>query len=46
MYTIDNIFVLHGLINHMINNNKKMCVAFINYTNAFDYVAIVIYGIN
>ena len=38
MSTIDNIFVLHGLINHMINNNKRMYVAFIDYTKAFDYV--------
>ena len=38
MGTIDNIFVLHGVINHMLNENKKLHVAFIDYTKAFDYV--------
>ena len=38
MGTIDNIFVLHGVINHMLNENKKLYVAFIDYTKAFDYV--------
>ena len=36
--TVDNIFVLHGVINHMLNENKKLYVAFIDYTKAFDYV--------
>ena len=39
MGTIDNMFVLHGVINHMLNENKKLYVAFIDYTKAFDYVA-------
>ena len=38
MGTIDNIFVLHGVINHMLNENKKLYVAFIDYTKAFEYV--------
>lgn len=38
MSTVDNIFVLHVLINHMINSNKNLYVASINYTKACDYV--------
>ena len=38
MGTFDNIFVLHGAINHMLNENKKLYVAFIYYTKAFDNV--------
>ena len=30
--TVDNIFVLHGVFNHMLNENKKLNVAFIDYT--------------
>lgn len=37
MGTTDNIFVLHGLINHVINNNPLYC-AFIDFSKAFDYV--------
>ena len=36
--TIDNIFVLHGVSNHLLNENKKLYAAFIDYTKAFDYV--------
>jgi len=38
MGTVDNIFVLHGLISHMINNNKKLYCSFIDFSKAFDYV--------
>jgi len=38
MGTTDNIFVLHGLVNHMINNNKQLYCAFIDFSKAFDYV--------
>ena len=38
MGTADNIFVLHGLVNHMINNTKHHYCAFIDFTKAFDYV--------
>ena len=38
MGTFDNIFVLHGVINHLLNENKKLYAAFIDYTKAFDYV--------
>ena len=38
MSTIDNIFVLHGIINHLINKGEKLFCAFVDFTKAFDYV--------
>lgn len=38
MCTSDNIFVLHGLITHFLNNNKKLFCSFIDFSKAFDYV--------
>ena len=38
MGTVDNIFVLHGLITHMLNTGKKLYCTFIDFTKAFDYV--------
>lgn len=38
MGTTDNIFVLHGLINHMINKGKQLFCAFIDFSRAFDCV--------
>jgi len=38
MGTTDNLFVLHGLINHMINNCKQLYCAFIDFSKAFGYV--------
>ena len=38
MSTGDNIFVLHGLISHMLNNGHKLYCAFIDFTKAFDYI--------
>ena len=38
MGTVENIFVLHGVINHLLNKNKKLYSAFIDFTKAFDYV--------
>ena len=38
MSTTDNVFVLHGIINHMLNSNKKLFCAFVDFTKAFDYV--------
>ena len=38
MGTGDNIFVLHGLISHMLNNGHKLYCAFIDFTKAFDYI--------
>ena len=37
MSTADNVFVLHSIINHMLNSNKNCC-AFVDFTKAFDYV--------
>ena len=38
MGTTDNIFVLHGLINHMINKGKQLYCAFIDFSKAFDFI--------
>ena len=38
MSTIDNIYVLHGLINHFINRGNRLYCAFVDFTKAFDYV--------
>ena len=38
MSTVDNIFVLHGLISSFINSGKTLYCAFIDFTKAFDYV--------
>ena len=38
MSTVDNIFVLHGIISHIINEGKQLYCAFIDFTKAFDYV--------
>lgn len=38
MSTVDNVFILHGLITHMVNQGKKLFCAFIDFTKAFDYV--------
>ena len=38
MSTIDDVFVLHGLISHILNHGKKLYCAFIDFTKAFDYI--------
>ena len=38
MGTVDNIFVLHGILNHMLNTGKRLFCAFIDFSKAFDYV--------
>ena len=38
MRTIDDVFVLHGLISHILNHGKTLYCAFIDCTQAFDYV--------
>jgi len=38
MGTTDTIFVLHSVIQHLLNKKKKLFVAFIDFTKAFDYV--------
>ena len=38
MGTTDNIFVLHGLITHLINQGKRLFCAFVDFSKAFDFV--------
>ena len=38
MGTTENIFVLHGLISHIINCGNKLFCGFIDFSKAFDYV--------
>ena len=38
MSTTEYIFVLHGLISHILNHAQKLYCAFIDFTKAFDYV--------
>lgn len=38
MSTVDNIFVLHGLLTHILNKGKQLYCAFIDFSKAFDYV--------
>ena len=38
MSTVDNIFVLNSLITHVLNQNKKLYCAFVDFTKAFDFV--------
>ena len=38
MCTTDNIFVMHGLITHSLNNNRKLFCSFIDFSKAFDFV--------
>ena len=34
----DNVFVSHGILNHVLNKGKQLFCAFINFSKAFDYV--------
>lgn len=38
MGTVDDIFVLHDLISHILNHGKRLYCAFIDFTKAFDYM--------
>ena len=38
MRTVDNVFVLHGIINHLLDKGGKLFCAFVDFTKAFDYV--------
>ena len=38
MGTIDNIFIINNLITQILNENKKLYVAFIDFSKAFDFV--------
>ena len=37
MSIIDNVFVMHGLISHILNQGNILYCAFSDYTKAFDY---------
>ena len=34
MDTVDNMFVFHGLITHILNNKKTLYIAFVHFTKA------------
>ena len=36
--TIDNVFVMHGLLSHILNEGNKLNCVFVDYTKAFDYI--------
>jgi len=36
MSTVDNMFVLHGLLTHILKGKQLYC-AFIDFSKAFDY---------
>ena len=38
MSTVDNNFVLHGLISHILNSGRKLYCVFVDFTKAFDYI--------
>ena len=38
MGTTDNVFTLHGLIIHIINQVKKLKCTFVDLSKAFDYI--------
>ena len=38
MSTVDDVFVLHSLLTHVLNQGSKLYCAFIDFTKAFDYV--------
>ena len=38
MSTLDNIFVLHGLLTHLFNQGKQLYCVFVDFKKAFDCV--------
>lgn len=38
MNTVDNIFVLHGPVTHLINTGKKLYSGFVDFRQAFDFL--------
>jgi len=36
--TVDNVFVLNALINHVLTENKKLFVCYVEFTKAFGYL--------
>lgn len=47
MSTTDDVFVLHGLLNHFVNSGNRLYCAFVDFTKAFEYVnrAVIWYNI-
>jgi len=41
MSTVDNVFVLHGLLTHVLNKGQHLYCAFIDFTKALDYIVRV-----
>ena len=37
MSTVDNVFVLHRLITHMLNAGKRFYCPYVDFSKAFDY---------
>lgn len=35
MSTVENVFIVHGLISHILNQGKKLFCAFVDFTKAF-----------
>lgn len=38
MSTVDDIFILHSLLTHVLNHGNKLYCAFVDFTKAFDYI--------
>ncbi|KAL4233737.1 hypothetical protein ACF0H5_008417 [Mactra antiquata] len=38
MGTTDNLFIVNGLISHVLNEKSKLFVCFVDFTKAFDYL--------
>ena len=39
MITVDNIFVLHGSITHLLNEGKKLYCGLVDFSKAFGFVS-------
>ena len=35
MSTVDNVFVLHGIVNHLLNKGKKTVLCFCGFHKSF-----------
>ena len=42
MGTVDNIFVFHGLITHLLKKKKTLYTAFVDFTKAFEYLVRIV----
>ncbi len=36
--TVDQVFVLHGIVSHVLNRNRKLYCAFVDFRRAFDSI--------